>query len=64
MRVLMLVHVLVLVKLRPQERHLGQRRAGRPWCRPPTPLRTLNQEAVVQLLPKEVVMLWSKKERW
>lgn len=57
MRVLMLVHVLVLVKLRPQERHLGQRRAGRPRRRPPTPLGTLNQEAVVQLLPEEVMML-------
>lgn len=51
--VLVLVHVLVLVKLGPQERHRGQRRGGRP----PAPLRTLNQEAVVQLLPQEV-MLW------
>lgn len=56
--VLVLVHVLVLVKLGPQERHGGQRRGGRP----PAPLRTLNQEAVVQLLPQEV-MLCKKGER-
>lgn len=43
--VLVLVHVLVLVKLCPQERH-----------RPPASLRTLNQEAVVQLLPQEVML--------
>lgn len=56
--VLVLVHVLVLVILGPQERHGGQRRGGRP----PAPLRTLNQEAVVQLLPQEV-MLCKKGER-
>ena len=49
--VLVLVHVLVLVKLCPQERH-----------RPPAPLRTLNQEAVVQFLPQEI-MLCKKGER-
>lgn len=56
--VLVLVHVLVLVKLGPQEGHGGQ--GGR--RRPPVPLRTLNQEAVVQLLPQEI-MLCKKGER-
>ncbi len=62
MRVLVLVHMLMLVKLGPEERHRGQRLPCGPRCRPPTSLRALNQEAVVQLLPQKI-MLCKKGER-
>lgn len=62
MRVLVLVHMLMLVKLGPEERHRAQRRPCGPRRRPPTSLRALNQEAVVQLLPQKI-MLCKKGER-